>query len=252
MRSGPTFVLAFSSAYREFSQALIDALIAIGVPPCPGGIMAKNAEWRRSVSGWTEEISRWFATPTPDHIMKGGMFVDLRTIHGDAALERELKAHVFAHLGGDRSFLMRMAQNMTGFKPPLGWFGRIKVESSGEHRGMIDIKKAGIFAITDGVKALALEAQTLDGGTHERIAALLAAKVLKQGDAEDLEESFEYLVQMRLRGHVEAVRAGREPNNFIALDALNRMERARLRTALEGVARFQRFVKHHFSLDLMR
>ncbi len=235
-----------------FAQELIDTLIAIGVPPCPGGIMAKNPPWRRSLSEWRKEIARWFETPTPDHIMRGSMFVDLRTVHGDVGLERALKDHVFAHLRKDRGFLMRMAQNMMGFKPPLGWFGRIKAERSGEHRGMLDIKKAGIFAITDGVKALALEAERLDGGTHERLAALAAAGVLQPAAAEDVAESFEWLVHMRLRGHVEAVRAGREPNNYIALDALNRMERARLHSALEGVARFQQFVRHHFSLDLLR
>ena len=240
------------SRLEAFSRELIESLIAIGVPPCPGGIMAKNAEWRRSVSQWKREISRWFDTPTPDHIMKGSMFVDLRTLYGDAGLERELKSHVFAHLGRDRGFLMRMAQNMMGFKPPLGWFGRIKVETGGEHRGMLDIKKAGIFAITDAVKTLALEAAKLDGGTHERIAALVEAGVLTPELAEDVEESFEFLVQIRLRGHVEAIRAGSTPNNRIALAHLNRMEQARLRSALEGVARFQSFIKHHFSLDLLR
>lgn len=237
---------------EAFSQALIDGLIAIGVPPCPGGIMAKNAEWRRSLGGWTREITRWFATPTPDNIMKGSMFVDLRTLYGDPRLEQALKAHIFKHLAGERGFLMRMAQNMMGFKPPLGWFGKIKVDSSGTHKGMLDIKKAGIFAITDGVKALSLEAANLNGGTHERIAALVEAKVLKPAQAEDMEESFEFLVQMRLRGHVEALQAGRTPSNHIALAQLNQMEQARLRSALEGVARFQRFIQHHFSLNLLK
>ncbi len=237
---------------EAFSQALIDGLIAIGVPPCPGGIMAKNAAWRRSLGDWSREITRWFDTPTPEHIMKGSMFVDLRTLYGDAGLEQALKKHVFEHLARDRGFLMRMAQNMMGFKPPLGWFGKIKVEGSGEHKGMLDIKKAGIFAITDGVKALSLEAANLNGGTHERIAALVVAKVLKPEQAEDVEESFEFLVQTRLRGHVDAIQAGRTPSNHIALDQLNRMEQARLRSALEGVTRFQSFIRHHFSLHLLK
>lgn len=240
------------SRLESFATALIDALIAIGVPPCPGGIMAKNAAWQGSLSRWKEEINRWFNTPTPDHIMKGSMFVDLRTLYGDAELEHQLKTYVFKHVAANRGFLMRMAQNMMGFKPPFGWFGKIKTEPSGEHRGAIDIKKAGIFAITDGIKALSLEAGNLDGGTHERIAALVAAKVLSAEVAEDAEESFEFLVQLRLRGHVQAVQAGKAPTNFVALEHLNRMEAARLRSALEGVARFQQFIKHHFSLDLLR
>lgn len=240
------------SLLETFATELIDSLIAIGVPACPGGIMAKNAAWQGTVSRWKEEINRWFNTPTPEHIMKGSMFVDLRTLYGDPKLEQQLKSYVFKHVAGNRGFLMRMAQNMMGFKPPFGWFGKIRTETSGEHRGKIDIKKAGIFAITDGIKALSLEIGNLEGGTHERIASLVGAAVLSAEAAEDIEESFELLVQMRLRGHVQAVLAGDKPSNYIALDQLNPMEEARLRSALEGVGRFQQFVKHHFSLDLLR
>lgn len=240
------------SQLEAFATELIDALIAIGVPPCPGGIMAKNTAWQGSVSRWKEEINRWFNTPTPDHIMKGSMFVDLRTLYGDPQLEQQLKAYVFKHVAGNRGFLMRMTQNMMGFRPPFGWFGKIKTEISAEHRGEIDIKKAGIFAITDGIKALSLEAGNLDGGTHERIASLVAAGLLPADVAADAEESFEFLVRMRLRGHVQAIQAGRNPTNYVALDQLNPMEVAQLRSALEGVGRFQRFVKHHFNLDLLR
>ncbi|NMG04690.1 DUF294 nucleotidyltransferase-like domain-containing protein [Azoarcus taiwanensis] len=237
---------------EAFSQALINALIEIGVPPCPGGIMAKNPEWRRSLGKWKGEISRWFDTPTPDNIMMGSMFVDLRLIYGDAALVEALKSHIFTHLAKDRGFIMRMAQNMMGFKPPLGWFGKIKSSSDPAHRGEIDIKKAGIFAITDGIKALSLEAGKLDGGTLDRIDSLHAGGVLKSEMAEDLDASFEFLVHLRLRGHVEAVTEGRTTSNYIRLDELNRMESARLHSALEGVARFQQFIQHHFSLNLLR
>ncbi len=236
---------------EAFAVALIDALIVIGVPPCPGGIMAKNPPWRRSVSDWQAELDRWLTTPTPDNVMTGSMFMDLRTLYGRDELVQTLRQHAFRCMGQDEGFLMRMAQNMTRFLPPLGWFGKVKVEKSGAHRGRLDIKKAGIFAITDGIKALAIEARTLDGSTHDRIEALVAAGVLKEADAAGLRASFDFLVLMRLRGHIEALRAGREPDNYIDLGHLNAMEQGELRLALEGVARFQGFVKHHFKLHLL-
>ena len=42
--------------------------------------MAKNAAWRRSVSDWKSELGRWFTKPTPEHVMYGSMFFDLRTL----------------------------------------------------------------------------------------------------------------------------------------------------------------------------
>lgn len=236
---------------EAFSHDLIDALIAVGVPPCPGGIMAKNPAWRRSLDGWKGELGTWLARPTPDNVMSGSMFMDLRTLYGDPSLEQALKARIYAHTRDNPVFLMRMAQNMTHFLPPLGWFGRIRVEKEGEHRGQLDLKKAGIFAITDGVRALALEAGRLDGSTHDRIEALTAAGVLKAREAADLAASFDFLVLLRLRGQIDALRQGRAPDNFIALDRLNALEQGELKLALDGVTRFQDFIKQHFRLQLL-
>lgn len=237
---------------EAFSHELIEALISIGVPPCPGGIMAKNPPWRRSLSGWKMELNRWLSTPTPDNVMTGSMFMDLRALYGRSDLVRALKEHAFATLSEDQGFLMRMAQNMTNFLPPLGWFGKVKLEKSGPHRGRLDVKKAGIFAITDGVKALAIEAHALDGTTHDRIEALTAAGVIKPEDAKNLLASFDFLVMTRLRGHVEALRAGETPTNYVSMDMLNVMQQGELRLALEQVAKFQGFIKHHFRLHLLR
>ena len=237
---------------EAFSADLIDALISIGVPPCPGGIMARNRPWRRSLSEWRQELTRWLSTPTPENVMTGSMFMDLRLLHGRSDLVDALRAHAFHYMANEQGFLVRMAQNMTKFAPPLGWFGRIKVEKSGPRRGQLDLKKAGIFAITDGIKALAIEASRLQGSTHDRMEALVAAGVMKPEQAADLRAAFDFLVLMRLQGQVAALRTGAAPSNFIALEHLNAMEQGELRLALEGVAKFQAFIENHFKLQLLR
>jgi len=238
-------------ALAAFSAELTAGLIAIGIPECPGGIMARNEAWRRSCAGWTEVLEQWLTVPTPENVLNGSMFFDLRTLYGSAELERSLKAHLAEHLRRDDAFLMHTAANVLRFAPPLGWFGRIRAEK-GAQSGAVDVKKAGIFAITEGVKVLALEAGILDGGTRERLQGLVSAGVFDADFAEDLGAAFDFLVHLRLRGQVEAIRAGREPSNFVPLDHLNRMERGRLRLALEGVRGFQDFLRRHFRLDLLR
>ena len=237
---------------EAFSHDLIDALISIGVPACPGGIMARNPEWRRSLSGWRQELTRWLSATTPDNVMTGSMFMDLRPLYGRTDLVDALRTHAFHYMANEQGFLVRMAQNMTNFAPPLGWFGRIKVEKSGPNRGQIVVKKAGIFAITDGVKALAIEAGRLQGSTHDRMEALVEARVLKPEQAADLRAAFDFLVLMRLQGQVAALRSNATPNNYISLEHLNAMEQGELRLAFEGVAKFQSFIQHHFKLQLLR
>src|SRR5690606_35555309 len=110
----------------------------------------------------------------------------------------------------------------------------------------IDVKKAGIFAITDGVKALAIEAGRLQGSTHDRREALVEAGVLKPEQVADLRAAFDFLVLMRLRGQVGALRSNATPSNYIALEHLNALEQGDLRLAFEGVAKFQTVIGHHF------
>jgi CBS domain-containing protein len=236
---------------EDFSHELIKALVDIGVPPCPGGIMAKNEFWRRNLADWAQVVSNWLSTPTPQNILYGSMFFDLRTLYGDPGLEEALKAGITDYLHKDAVFLAHTGANVLSFKPPLGLFGGIKTERSGEQRGKLDIKKAGIFIITEGIKVLAFEAGIVSGGTRERLQGLAAAQVLDPEQAQDLEASFDFLVFLRLRCQVRAIRDGKEPSNFVALDHLNRMEKGRLQLALQEVRAFQSFLKRHFHLDQM-
>ena len=236
---------------REFSIDLIDTLIGIGVPPCPGGIMAKNDIWRRSLREWKQVLDKWLATPTPDNIMSGSMFFDLRTLHGDPAFERELKTCITEQLRANDLFLARSAANVVKFRPPLGWFGRVVAEKKGPHRGSIDVKKAGIFAITEGVKAMALRAGIVDGGTRDRILGLCEAGVLNGQQAENIVAAFDFLVGLRLRAQLLALEQGREPSNHLPLDHLNRIEKGRLQLALEEVKAFQGFLRNRFQLAQM-
>jgi CBS domain-containing protein len=221
-----------------FSTHLIDSLIAIGVPSCPGGIMAKNEQWRRSLSQWRTVLDQWFSTPTPEHIINLSMFSDLRMLSGDHSLELELKKHVSGRLQGNELYLGHMVANLLRFAVPLGWFGKIKTEK-GEHAGQIDLKRAGIFAITEGAKILALAHGVQETGTAQRIELLSKQGVLAQNEADDLTASFYALVNFRLRTQVNAMSAGRQPDNRIRLTELNRMEQERLKAALEGVRSFQ-------------
>ncbi len=237
---------------EEFSRELIDGLIAIGVPPCPGGIMAKNIEWRRSLSGWREALDLWLGTPTSEHVLAGSMLFDLRTLYGDPSLEKSLKEHILTRLQFEPMFLRYAAANVLRFKTPLGWFGHFRVETEGDHIGCLDVKKAGIFALTEGIKVLALEAGIVNGGTYERLAALVAAGVFTRARADDLETSYSTLVYFRLRSQVAAIREGRTPNNFIDPEQFSRTERGHLRLALEGVETFQEFLNLRYRLDLLR
>lgn len=237
---------------EAFSHILIDGLIEIGVPECPGGIMARNEFWRRSSSGWKETIETWVRVPSSQNILNFSMFSDMRAVCGDRNLAEELKQHV-VHVAGENSlFLAKMAQNVCHFHPPLGMFGRILTEKSGHYSGRLDLKKAGIFALTEGIKIMALSAGMLGGSTYERLVFLEEKGLLSREQANDIEASFNLLTFLRLRGQVNSVAAGREVSNYISPNSLDRVEKGRLKLSLEVVKTFQGILRSHFQLNMLR
>ena len=237
---------------EAFSYILIDALIEIGVPECPGGIMARNEFWRRSLADWKSAIDNWVGTPSGENILNFSMFSDMRALCGDRALESQLKEYVIRVAGENSLFLAKMAQNVCHFSPPLGFFGQIKTESSGVHLGALDLKKAGIFALTEGVKILALSIGILGGSTHERLAVLQEKGVLGKEQINDIEASYNLLTFLRLRGQIDSAAAGHEITNYITPGSLDRVEKGRLKLALEVVKSFQGIIRHHFQLNMLK
>ncbi|MBN1956880.1 MAG: CBS domain-containing protein [Desulfuromonadales bacterium] len=237
---------------EAFSQDLIASLIEIGVPECPGGIMAKNPFWRRKLGDWKAAVDSWIAAPSGENILNFSMFSDMRSLCGDSRLASELRAHIVQRAEENTIFLARMAANVCRFPPPIGMFGQIKTEKSGDHVGMIDLKKAGIFALTEGIKTLALNIGVLEGSTHDKIDMLVKRAVLSQAQAEDIEASFNLLTFLRLRGQVNSAAAGREITNHIYPGSLDRVEKGRLKLALDVVHSFQGMLNQYFQLDMLR
>ena len=237
---------------EAFSHVLIDALIEIGVPECPGGIMARNEFWRRRLTDWESAIEGWIGTPSGQNILNFSMFSDMRALCGNRELETHLKEFVIEIAGENSLFLARMAQNVCRFHPPLGMFGQIKTEKGGAYPGKLDLKKAGIFALTEGIKIMALSAGMLGGSTYDRLESLEERGIFTKAQVNDIEASFNLLTFLRLRGQVDSAAAGREISNYISPSSLDRVEKGRLKLALEVVKSFQGMLSHHFQLNMLR
>ena len=236
---------------ERFSSRLVEALAEIGVPRCPGNVMASNPEWRHSVSEWKRLIDQWIAVPTPDHMLGFGMCQDLRVIHGDHSLEKELHDHILAGAAHNLVFLHNIARNVCYFTPPLGMFGRIKIERSGENKGKVDIKNGGLFALTAGTSLLALEAGIVGGTTWDKLELLGQRELLAPREVEMVRESYTFLVQLRLQQQMRALAAGNKLSNFVDPQLMTDRERDQFQEAFKGARSFLLIIRDHFQLDLV-
>jgi CBS domain-containing protein len=180
-----------------------------------------------------------------------GMFQDLRAIHGDPALERQLHDHILSGINRNAMFLVFVAKNILRFPPPLGMFSRFRVEKKGENKGKIDLKKAGIFAVTEGASLLALEIGVVDGTTWDKLELLGKRRIIASNDLETVEEAFSCLVRLRLKRQLQSLAAGDKPSNSVDPMILTDKGRDQLRTALKGVDTFLNIIRNHFQMNLL-
>jgi len=144
-----------------------------------------------------------------------------------------------------------MAREAVRFSPPLGLFRSFTLKKDEAGRGSVDLKRGGVFPITQGAKVLALEHRLPETGTLDRLRALRRLGALSAPLAEGLCEACAFLQTLRMREQAESLRQGRTPENTIRPGELGQMERERLRGAFKLVAEFQDLLFEKYALRLL-
>lgn len=234
---------------ERFAERLVEGLEAIGVPRCPGNIMASSPLWRRSLSDWKGQLQHWITTPTPENVLNFGMFQDLRPLYGDEGLCRELRQFICTTAQRNAYFFPNMADHVVRFPTPFTLFGRIRVEPGGAYKGKLDLKKAGIFAITAGATLLSLEAGKMGGTTWEKLERLGKQRIFSRGDLKHINSAFGYLVRLRLLRQLQEGSGNEEAARHVDPQAMTDKEREELRQALSGVNTFLWIFRDHYNLD---
>lgn len=236
---------------HRFADAIVAALEFVGVPLCPGQMMANSPDWCHSFSQWKELTERWISYPGPEQMVSFGVFQDLRVVHGEKEFERELREHLHTCAKNHAIFFPRMARNIVRFKPPLGMFGRLQVGKSGRERGKIDLKKGGIFTLTRGIGLLALEGGIVGGTTWDKLERLHLLQIVSDADLEILKDAFTFLIKLRIEKQLIALASGQEAGNLVDPLVLPDRVRDQLRSALRGVNTLISLMRSRYHLDMM-
>lgn len=234
--------------FENFAKTYIDNLLKIGFPPCPGNVMISNPYWRKSKLDWFKEIEKWMENPKPENVLNISIFFDFRMVFGSEYLYEELKEFVKKSIKTSKTFLPFLASEAVKFKPPLNLFKQLVVEKSGENRGKIDIKKHGIFPIVQGIRVLSLENEIFETNTYERIKILSTRNVFGEKFAKDLEDTYRFLMNIRLKSQANQLYLGKEPSNFIDPETLSKTEHNLLRDAFKVIEEFQDFLYEKYNL----
>lgn len=237
--------------FETFGGLFVDILAEAGFPPCPHGVTAANPPWRRSAAAWRDGVVAMLRAVDADAVLSLTQLADARHVHGQPPLCDELRGHVFGLVRDTPLMLKYMAREALRFPTPLGLFQRLVVERQGPARGTLDIKKGGVFPLTQGVKTLALEHGLRETGTLERLRGLCLDGVFSSSRAAGIREAFEFFQDLRLQAQAEAVRAGAAPDNSVRPDVLTVAQRVKLKESLKAVTGFLSFLHTKYGLHLI-
>jgi len=210
--------------------------------------MISNSYWRKSKEDWFKEINRWIENPKPENVLNISIFFDFRRVVGSESLVDELKDFIKKKIKISKTFLPFLASEAVKFKPPLSFLKTFIVEKSGEHKGKIDIKKYGIFPIVQGVRVLALDNEINETNTFERIRCLKSMGVFTEEFAKDLEESYRFLMTLRLKSQAFQIREGKKTDNYINPHILSKTEKRALKEIFKKIEEFQKLLFDKYNL----
>jgi CBS domain-containing protein len=225
--------------FSELARWVCNGLDACGYVHCPGEMMAMTDTWRQPRQRWLQYFEQWTGKPDPKALMLTCVFFDLRAIHGQTKLLDELRTEVARRTKNNSIFLAYMVSNALMHQPPLGMFGNISVNRSGEHPGTIDLKHNGIVPIVDLARVYALAGGLEAVNTDDRLAASAKSREISPQSARDLRDALEFMASLRIAHQVRQTLAGTAADNHLSLDELSNFERAHLKDAFQVIKGLQ-------------
>ena len=223
--------------FAQLGTMVADILHEVGVPYCTGGVMARNEQWRGSVETWRGRVDGWISRSNPQDLLSVDIFFDLVGVHGDVTLANEIWEHGFDAAQGNAGFAKLLAEAAGGLESGLTFLGGFATEN-----GRIDLKRTGLFGVVTTARVLAIRHHILKRSTPARLAGLAA---LDKGasDLEALSNAHAVFVDLILAQQTIDIDAGRPPSNKVKVKRLSRVDRARLKDALQANAHLDALIR---------
>lgn len=233
--------------FMAFSKKICTWLDRAGYNFCDGDIMAQNTKWCQSLSTWKHYFSQWTRKASPEDLLQANIFFDFRVAYGDPDIINELHDYLLSSVRAWSGFLRNLTENALNFRPPLGFFRNFVVESKGTHRNKFDIKRS-MMPIVDFARIYALANNIKETNTLERLYQLKQKNILGKKDYSDLEQSYSFLMQLRLARQLTAImEEEEEPDNYINPKILSIIEQKTLKEIFKRVLGVQSKLNFEFT-----
>jgi CBS domain-containing protein len=227
------------SYFSELANNICTMLDKAGFAFCEGNIMAMNPKWCQPLSVWKKYFHKWIHAADLEDLLNSSIFFDFKGAWGNLELTDELHSYLNKSIEGWAGFLRHLTENALYFKPPIGFFRNFVVESKGEHKDSFDLKIA-MIPITDCSRIYALKNGIKEKNTLSRLFRLYTKHVLTTEEYNDITQSYNYLMNLRLVKQVTTIiDEDKPPDNYINPKNLSRIDQTMLKEIFRRIENFQ-------------
>jgi CBS domain-containing protein len=235
------------TALARLAAEVVSGIARCGIPACPNGAVASKPLFLRSEQEWRRVAQSWLDDPNQEKaLILVSVLIDGRPVwpeHGPSSL-----GDVFS--GGNRhpQLLRRLGMFALSHKPPTGFMRDFVVQHDGERRGTFDIKSGGLVPVVDIARWAAMAAGVAEASTVARLDAADQHGTLQPDAVSTLRVAFQLFTDLRMGHQIEALRAGRAPDDAIDPRTLEPLTRRYLKEAFRAVADVQRGLVNQLGL----
>jgi CBS domain-containing protein len=217
--------------FAELGARIADTLDVAGIPYCKGGIMARNPEWRKSVSEWHGTVDGWVRRSRPEDLLNVDIFFDAVPVYGESRLGEEIWAHAYNAGKTSPVFQRLLAELARNWRSPLGLFGGFRADRGNR----TDLKIGGLMPIFTSARVLSIKHGVPTRSTPERLRGLADVGVLSGETVETVLAAHETILREILQQQLSDSHAGIPPTNLVDTASLPSRKRAKLRQAVKAI-----------------
>ena len=232
--------------FENFAEEVVTALDRVGFSLCTGNIMPTNPNWRGSLEGWSDKLEDIFHDQSQENLLRVIILMDIAYSAGSASLSRRLIDKVHQMIQDNFGALMVMARSAIMSNVALTMFKNFRLEKSGDHRGMFNVKLFGWAPLIMTVRVFALKYGFTDTNTVARIKHLEARHHFEADFSLDLQKAYRVLTYAKMVSQVEAIVSGCEYDYFLDPETLKDFEQDDLKRALGSVEALQKLAYNSF------
>ncbi len=237
--------------FSKLAKFVSDGLAACGYRYCSGDIMATNSKWRKTYQQWEACFEEWIENPNPQALLNSSIFFDLEGVWGETQWSINLNKFIRRKASESPRFLACLARNALNRTPPLGFFKNFVMESDGDHKHSINLKRRGTAPIADLIRVHALAIASQSRNSFNRLEDIIDSGMIPAERGHDLKNALEFISMVRIRHQALDIEAGMEPDNSIEPDNLSGFERRNLKDAFKILSNAQNFLKYRYQGNKM-